>query len=110
MMKNVLLRRFIQAVVCPLALIAAAPAAKAQQNSIDNFDVTQSGGQVIVRVTMKNAIAAAPGCSPGANPARIAFDFADTTNGLGRNTYHSGEAALRRRNLLKVGDPSRLVL
>ena len=53
MMKNVLLRRFIQAVVCPLALIAAAPAAKAQQNSIDNFDVTQSGGQVIGFITSK---------------------------------------------------------
>src|SRR3974390_374715 len=110
MMKNVLLRRFIQAVVCPLALIAAAPAAKAQQNSIDNFDVTQSGGQVIVRVTMKNAIAAAPGSFTVANPARIAFDFADTTNGLGRNSQDIGEAALRSMNLVQVGDRTRLVL
>src|SRR5499427_3018617 len=110
MMKNVLVRRFILAAICPLTLILFAPAAQAQQNSIENFNVTQSGGQVIVRASMKNPIAAAPGSFTISNPARIAFDFADTTNGLRRNSQDIGEAALRSMNLVQVGDRTRLVL
>src|SRR5580765_7387130 len=109
-MKNVLVRRLIQAVICPLGLLMLAPLAWAQQNSIETFDVTQSGGQVLVRVNLKGPIAAAPGSFTIANPARIAFDFADTTNGLGRNSQDIGEAALRSMNVVQVGDRTRLVL
>src|SRR5882672_5218759 len=109
-MKNVLMRRLIQAAILPLGLLLLALPVRAQQNSIDNFDVTQSGGQVIVRVTLKNPITAAPGNFTIANPARIAFDFADTTNGLGRNSQEIGEAALRSMNVVQVGDRTRLVL
>jgi len=109
-MKNVLVRRLIQAVICPLGLLMLAPLAWAQQNSIKTFDVTQSGGQVLVRVNLKGPIAAAPGSFTIANPARIAFDFADTTNGLGRNSQDIGEAALRSMNVVQVGDRTRLVL
>ena len=109
-MKNVSVRRLIQAAILPLGLLLLALPVRAQQNSIDNFDVTQSGGQVIVRVTLKNPITAAPGNFTIANPARIAFDFADTTNGLGRNSQEIGEAALRSMNVVQVGDRTRLVL
>jgi type IV pilus assembly protein PilQ len=109
-MKNMLVRRLIQAAIFPLGLFLLASPVWAQQNSIDNFDVTQSGGQVIVRVTLKNPITAAPGSFTIANPARIAFDFADTTNGLGRNSQDIGEAALRSMNVVQVGDRTRLVL
>jgi type IV pilus assembly protein PilQ len=109
-MKNVLVGRLIQAVICPLSLLMLAPLAWAQQNSIETFDVTQSGGQVLVRVNLKGPIAAAPGSFTIANPARIAFDFADTTNGLGRNSQDIGEAALRSMNVVQVGDRTRLVL
>jgi len=109
-MKNVLVRRLIQAAILPLGLLLLALPVRAQQNSIDSFDVTQSGGQVIVRVTLKNPITAAPGSFTIANPARIAFDFADTTNGLGRNSQEIGEAALRSMNVVQVGDRTRLVL
>jgi type IV pilus assembly protein PilQ len=110
MMKNVLVRRLVQAVICPLSLLLFVSFAKAQQNSIENFDVTQTGGQVLVRVTMKAPIASAPGSFTIANPARIAFDFGDTTNGLGRNSQDIGEAALRSMNVVQVGDRTRLVL
>ena len=108
-MANVLVRRFIQAAAGSLGLLMLVPA-WAQQNSIDNFDVTQGGGQVVVRVTLKNPITAAPGSFTIANPARIAFDFADTVNGLGRNSQDIGEAVLRSMNLVQVGDRTRLVL
>src|SRR5499427_8897294 len=109
-MKNTLVRRLIQLSIVPLGLLLLAPLAWAQQNSIENFEVTQSGGQVIVRVTMKNPIASAPGSFTIANPARIAFDFADTTNGLWRNSQDIGEAVLRSMNVVQVGDRTRLVL
>jgi len=109
-MKNVLVRKLIQAAICPLGLLLLVSLAWAQQNSIENFEVTQAGGQVLVRVNMRSPIASAPGSFTIANPARIAFDFADTTNGLGRNSQDIGEAVLRSMNVVQVGDRTRLVL
>jgi type IV pilus assembly protein PilQ len=110
MMNNVLVRRFFQAAICPFGLLLLVSFARAQQNSIENFDVTQSGGQVLVRVTLKNPIAGAPGSFTIANPARIAFDFPDTTNGLGRTSQDIGEAVLRSMNVVQAGERTRLVL
>ncbi len=109
-MKNVLVRRLFQAAICPLGLLLLASLAQAKPNSIEGFDVTQSGGQVTVRVGMKNPISSEPGSFTVANPARIAFDFADTTNALGRNSQDIGEAVLRSMNVVQVGDRTRLVL
>src|SRR5258706_10908323 len=103
-MNHVLVRRFIQTAICPFGLLLLVSLARAQQNSIENFDVTQVGGQVLVRVTLKNPIAAAPGSFTIANPARIAFDFPDTTNGLGRNSQDIGEAAFRSLDLGQPGE------
>ena len=94
-MNHVLVRSFIRAAICPLGLLLLVSVASAQQNSIENFDVTQSGGQVLIRLTLKNPIESAPGSFTIANPARIAFDFPDTTNGLGRNSQDIGEGVLR---------------
>src|SRR5207302_621133 len=85
-MNHVLVRSFIRAAICPSGLLLLVSDASAQQNSIENFDVTQSGGQVLIRHTLKNPIEAPPGSFTIASPARIAFDFPDTTNGLGRNS------------------------
>ncbi|HKC53890.1 MAG TPA: AMIN domain-containing protein, partial [Burkholderiales bacterium] len=109
-MNTVLARRFIQAAICPFGLLLLVSLAWAQQNTIENFDVTQAGGQVLVRVTLKNPLAAAPGSFTIANPARIAFDFPDTTNGLGRNSQDVGEAVLRSMNVVQAGERTRLVL
>jgi type IV pilus assembly protein PilQ len=109
-MKNTLVSRLIPLSLVALGLLVLTPLARAQANSIDNFQVTQNGGQVIVRVTLKNPITSAPGSFTIANPARIAFDFADTTNGLGRNSQDIGEAVLRSMNVVQVGDRTRLVL
>src|SRR5260221_5187487 len=108
-MNTVLTRRFIQAAICPFGLLLVS-LAWAQQNSIENFDVTQAGGQVLVRVTLKNPMAAAPGTFTIANPARIAFDFPDTTNGLGRNSQDIGEAGLCSMDVVQAGLRSRLVV
>src|SRR6266699_2435725 len=109
-MNHVLARRFIQAAICPFGLLLLVSVASAQQNSIESFDVTQSGGQVLIRLTLKNPIGAAPGTFTIANPARIAFDFPDTTNGLGRNSQDIGEGVLRSMNVVQAGERTRLVL
>src|SRR6266508_494143 len=109
-MNYVLVRRFIQAAIYPFGLLLLVSVASAQENSIENFDVTQSGGQVLIRLTLKNPIASAPGSFTIANPPRIAFDFPDTTNGLGRNSQDIGEAVLRSMNVVQAGERTRLVL
>src|SRR5256886_5971531 len=109
-MNHVLARRFIQAAICPFGLLLLVSVASAQQNSIENFDVTQSGGQVLIRLTLKTPIESAPGSFTIANPARIAFDFPDTTNGLGRNSQDIGEVVLRSMNVVQAGDRTRMVL
>ncbi len=109
-MNHVFVRRIIQGAICPFGLLLLVSVAGAQQNSIENFGVTQAGGQVLVRVTLKNPIAAAPGTFTIANPARIAFDFPDTTNSLGRNSQDIGEAVLRSMNVVQAGERTRLVL
>src|SRR5437879_13844692 len=83
-MNHVLARRFIQAAICPLGLLLLVSVASAQQNSIENFDVTQSGGQVLIRLTLKNPIESAPVSVTIANPARIAVDFPAATHGSRR--------------------------
>src|SRR2546423_9254439 len=109
-MNHVLVRSFIRAAICPSGLLLLVSVASAQQNSIETFDVTQSGGQVLIRLTLKNPIESAPGSFTIANPARIAFDFPDTTNGLGRNSQDIGEGVLRSMNVVQAGERTRLVL
>ncbi len=108
-MKNVLVRKFLQTAVCAFGVLAIVPPAWAQ-NSIENLDVTQSGGQILVRVTLKGPLTAAPGNFTIANPARVAFDFPGTSNGLGRNTQDIGEGVLRSMNIVQAGERTRLVL
>src|SRR5260221_12549396 len=109
-MNHVLVRRFIQTAICPFGLLLLVSLARAQQNSIENFDVTQVGGQVLVRVTLNTPMAAARGSFTTANRARIALDFPDTTIGLGRNSQDIGEAVLRSMNLVQAGERTRMVL
>ena len=103
------LRIFITTVLMAFGLAGALPAALAQ-NSIEAFDVSQQGGQVLVRLTMKQPIAAAPASFTIASPARIAFDFPSTANNLGRTSQEIGERDLRSMNLVQVGDRTRMVL
>jgi len=85
-------------------------AASAQANSIESFDVTQQGGNVVVRITTKEPLKSAPPSFTVANPARIVFDFAGTGNALGRNAQEVGQGELRSMNLVQGSDRTRLVL
>ncbi len=101
------LRKFFGLAIFAFGLFAAqaAPA----KNAIDSVNVTQQGGQIIVRMGFKEALAGAPGSFTVASPARIAFDFPGTTNGLGRSSQDIGEGDLRSMNVVQVGDRTRIV-
>ncbi|MFY9315937.1 MAG: type IV pilus secretin PilQ [Burkholderiales bacterium] len=90
--------------------LGAVAAALAQGNSIEAFDVAQQGGNIVVRIATKDPLKAVPPSFTVANPARIVFDFANTTNALGRNSQDVGQGELRSVNLVQGSDRTRLVL
>ena len=81
-----------------------------QANSIEAFDVAQQGGNVVVRIATKEPLKAVPPSFTVASPARIVFDFANTTNALGRNSQDIGQGELRSMNLVQGSDRTRMVL
>src|SRR5438477_1421900 len=93
-----------------LLWLAAFGLAVAQSNSIEGFEVTQIGGKTVVRITTKEPLRTVPPNFAVANPARIAFDFPNTVNGLGRASQDIGQGELRSMNLVQGSDRTRLVL
>src|SRR3954470_18115098 len=84
--------------------------AAAQSNSIEGFEVTQVGGKTVVRITTKEPLRTVPPNFAVANPARIAFDFPNTANGLGRSSQDISQGELRSMNVVQGSDRPRLVL
>jgi type IV pilus assembly protein PilQ len=106
---NTKTRHILQGLLlCGIALLAARAAA--QENSIDAFEVNQVGGKVVVRVTTKEPLRSVPPNFAVASPARIAFDFANTVNALGRATQDIAQGELRSMNVVQGADRTRLVL
>jgi len=95
--------------VCALWL-AGLGLALAQANSIEAFDVTQQGGKTLVRITTKEPLAAVPPNFAVTNPARIAFDFPNTVNALGRAAQDISQGDLRSMNVVQGTDRTRVVL
>jgi type IV pilus assembly protein PilQ len=90
--------------------LAGAGTALAQANAIEGFEVTRQGGKTVVRITTKEALRSVPPNFSVANPARIAFDFANTTNALGRSSQDISQGELRSMNVVQGADRARLVL
>jgi type IV pilus assembly protein PilQ len=78
-------------------------------NRIEKIIAAEQGGNIILKLTMaqpsrlRRAASAWP-------IRRIAFDFPDTANGLGRNSQVLNAGDLRSVNIVQVGDRTRLVL
>ncbi|MBS0513524.1 MAG: type IV pilus secretin PilQ [Proteobacteria bacterium] len=98
---------------------APAQAARAQQvsqqtqslpNQIESLEVAEQGGTLYVKLGLKQPLAAVPASFSVANPARIAFDFPATGNGLGRTLQSIEQGDLRSANIVQAGDRTRLVL
>jgi type IV pilus assembly protein PilQ len=98
-------------IVCGFILwLAGVGLALAQTNSIDVFEVTQQAGKTVVRVTTKEPLRSVPPNFAVASPARIAFDFPNTVNALGRASQDISQGELRSMNVVQGADRTRLVL
>ena len=71
------------------------------QNTIDTFEVSQQAGKTVVRVTTKEPLKSVPPNFSVASPARIAFDFPNTANALGRSNQDIGQGDLRSMNVVQ---------
>jgi type IV pilus assembly protein PilQ len=81
------------------------------QNSIESVNVSpQSGGKVVIRVGLKEALSRAPAGFTVTNPPRLAFDFANTGNALGRSVQNIADGDVRRINIVQAGDRTRMVM
>jgi type IV pilus assembly protein PilQ len=90
--------------------LAATGLALAQANSIEGFEVQELAGKVVVRVTTKEPLRSVPPNFATATPARVAFDFANTSNALGRASQDIGQGDLRSMNVVQGAERTRLVL
>jgi type IV pilus assembly protein PilQ len=80
-------------------------------NTIQGLNVSVApDGQLILAVTLKSAPAALPGNFSSGTPPRLAFDFAGTTNGLGKSVQEVNQGELRNINIVQAGNRTRLVV
>src|SRR5262245_54144385 len=84
--------------------------ALAQSNAIEGFDVSEQAGKVVVKITTKEPLRTVPPNFAVASPARIAFDFPNTANALGRSNQDIGQGDLRSMNVVQGAERTRLVL
>ncbi|MGH8665024.1 MAG: type IV pilus secretin PilQ [Burkholderiales bacterium] len=104
--------RTFAGVVCALVLgWWQLQAHAAENNRIEAIDVaSQQAGQVLLKVTLAQPMANPPAGFSINNPPRIALDFPNTVNALGRNSQDVSEGDLRSLNIVQVGSRTRLVL
>ncbi len=80
-------------------------------NSIQSISATsESGGKLMIKIGLKAAAKAQPASFTINTPPRIAFDFPNTANGLGKSMQEFGEGDLRSANIVQAGNRTRLVI
>lgn len=99
----------VAAAAC-LTLVGPAAAQTASENVIEAINAAPQGADVAVRIDLKEPLASPPAGFSVANPAKIAFDFPSTANGLGKTSLTLNEGDLRSANVVQVGGRTRLVL
>ena len=92
-----------------LALLTA-NAQEARPNSIEAMTVLQQGSVLNVRLTFREPLPGLPPAFSVAKPARIAFDFPNTTNGMGKSSQTYNEGDLKSANIVQAEDRTRVVL
>jgi type IV pilus assembly protein PilQ len=79
-------------------------------NSLEALTVSKgSSGRTVVKFTLKAPLANPPAGFAINNPPRIALDFPETGNGLGRSAQEVGDATLRSLNVVQAGNRTRVV-
>ena len=100
--------------VAALAVALAAPVAWAQstaKNAVESVTFSSiQGGKILVKVGLKEPLAAPPQGFAVSNPPRIAIDLPDTANATGRSQIEAGEGDLRSVSLVQTANRTRLVM
>src|SRR5450631_1190687 len=82
----------------------------AAQNSITALNVSTGNGTIIIKVELAQPLANLPVGFTINTPPRIALDFPDTANGLGKSVQDFTEGDLRSANIVQAGTRTRLVV
>lgn len=81
------------------------------QNSITGVNASNVGnGTIVIKVDLAQPLSGAPNGFAINTPPRIAFDFANSINGLGKTAQEINEGDLRSVNLIQAGTRTRLVV
>jgi type IV pilus assembly protein PilQ len=105
-----LARTHFIAFIAGLIALGAGSAFAQSANSLDALNVSKaSSGRTVIKFTLKAPLANPPAGFAIANPPRIALDFPDTSNGLGKTVQDVGDPALRSVNVVQAGNRTRVV-
>jgi type IV pilus assembly protein PilQ len=103
-------RAVVAAFCAGIAALSAGPVCAQAGNSIDSLSVSKaSSGRTVIKFTLKAPLPNPPAGFAISNPPRIALDFPDTGNGLGRTAQEIGDPALRSLNVVQAGNRTRVV-
>lgn len=81
------------------------------QNSISSLTTVNPGnGTTVIKVELAQPLTNLPAGFTINAPPRIAFDFPNTANGLGKSVQDIGEGDLRSANIVQAGSRTRLVV
>lgn len=95
-----------------MAVLTTASVARAEaQNTITALAASSAGnGATVVKVEFAQPLTAVPRDFTINTPPRIALDFPNTSNGLGKSVQSFTEGELRSANIVQAGTRTRLVI
>lgn len=95
-----------------LALMGTeASAIAASENSITGVSTTNGeNGTIVLKVDLAQPLATSPNGFTVNMPPRLAFDFVDTINSIGKSAQEINQGDLRSVNFIQAGNRTRLVV
>jgi len=88
-----------------------AQAQDALQNSITGVTASNAGnGTIVLKVDLAQPLTSSPNAFSINTPPRVAYDFTNTINSLGKSTQEINEGDLRSVNFVQAGTRTRLVI
>jgi type IV pilus assembly protein PilQ len=93
-----------------LLAVTAVHAQESKPNSFESITVAQQGPVINVKLMFSEPLTTPPPGFSVAKPARIALDFANTVNGLGKTSQSFNEGNLLSANFVQAEGRTRLVL
>jgi len=96
--------------VAALLSLGQVGAQEAGSNVLEGITASAQGGVLNVKLGFKAPLSGPPPGFSVANPARIALDFANVENGLGKNSHLFNEGDLKSANVIQSEGRTRVVL